>query len=255
MVSDNPPVTFDRLTELETDGMTLIEGLPGHGLVAAIAVDQITKQLGLEHHGSIRSAAFPPVASFLDGRVQDLVRVYARADPPVMTLQSDVVLPPASFSALSQCILDDLVGEFEQAVFLAGAPVQRESQRGQIFGVATTAAMEADLESAGIELARGNGLIGGVTGAIVSNCYSANVPAAVLIVGANPFIPDPGASRTLIEDALEPLVRFDIDTTELKEQADEIQERMEQVARQYQQMAQEQEGEPVPQSISPSMYQ
>lgn len=172
-----------------------------------------------------------------------------------MTLQSDVALPRYSFRALSHCILEDLASEFGRAIFLAGAPVQREDQIGTIIGVATTDDLEADLVNADIELAEGLGLIGDVTGALVSACYHAELPAAVLIVGANPFIPDPGAARAVIENALEPLVQFDIDTTELQEQADEIQRRMQQIAEQYQQMMQEQEGDQPPKPATPSMYQ
>ncbi len=253
MADATSSTTFEPLTEIETEGMTLIEGLPGHGLVAAIAVDQITRQLELEHHGNVHSDAFPPVTSFADGRVQDLVRVYAREDPPVMTLQSDVALPPSSFEALSKAVLEDLAQEFERAIFLAGAPVQKRADVGKVIAVATTDELEADLEAAEIELAEGMGLIGDITGALVSACYHSGVPAAVLITGAHPFVPDPGAAQAVIEDALEPLVDFDIDTSELKEQSDEIQERMQQIAEQYQQMAEE--GEQPPRQATPSMYQ
>lgn len=70
MPESDSSITFDRVTELEADDMTLIEGLPGHGLVAAIAVEQLTTQLGLEHYGNIQSDDFPPVTSYVDGRVQ-----------------------------------------------------------------------------------------------------------------------------------------------------------------------------------------
>jgi len=254
MSQAQPSVTFDRLTELEATAPTLIEGLPGHGLVAAIAVDQITRQLELAHHGNVVSEDFPPVTSFVDGRVRDLVRVYARDDPPVMTLQSDVALPGYSFQSLSRCVLEDLAPEFERAIFLAGSPAESEEEIGDVFGVATTDAVEEQLLSANVELARGLGLVGGVTGALVTACYHADVPAAVLVVKANPFLPDPAAARSVIENALEPLVHFDIDTTELEEQADQIRQQMEQIARHYQQMAQAR-GPEVEEPSGPTMYQ
>ena len=81
-------------------------------------------------------------------------------------------------------------------------------------------------------------MIGGVTGALVNDCYHADIPVAVLIVRSNPYIPDPSAARDVIEEALEPLVEFDIDTEELLEQAEEIQRQKQQIAellQQYQQ--------------------
>jgi uncharacterized protein len=240
----DPSTRFNKETELPADSPTLIEGLPGLGLVASIAVDQITKQLELEQHGTIVSDDFPPVAAFNDGRVRETVRVYAGADPAVMTLQSDVPIPPSAVESLSQCVLGDIAEEFEQAIFLAGAPAESESEIGDIVGVATTDQLEADLADAEITLADGSGVIGGVTGALLADCYQEDVPAAILIVRSNPYIPDPGAARAVIEDALEPLVDFDIDTQELLEQAEEIQQQKQQIAEQLQQYQQQEEQPP-----------
>jgi len=253
-MAETAEATFEQYAELEPSHPTLIEGLPGHGLVASIAVDQIQRQLGLTHYGSIWSDDFPPVVTFQDGLVRDLVRVYAGADPAVMTLQSDLALPPSAFNTLGHCVLNKLAPKFDRAVFLAGAPAQSEQQVGEVTAVATTEAVRDDIQAAGVQLAEETGLVGGVTGALVKECYHADVPAGVLIVRAHPFLPDPGAAQTLIEEALEPLVEFDIDTTELREQADEIQEQMQQIAQQYQQMAQEQQPQE-PQQAAPGMYQ
>lgn len=253
MSSQTHGATFDQLRDIDAASPTLIEGLPGHGLVAAIAVDQITEQLGLEHFGNIHSDDFPPVVTFTDGLVQDLVRVYATADPPVMTLKSDLALPPQSFEALSRCVLGDLATEFERAIFLAGAPAESEKQIGTVTGVATTDAVKADLTRAGIQVAEDPGLVGGVTGALVKECYHAGVPAALLIVRSHPFLPDPKAARAMIEDALEPLVDFDIDTTELQEQSEQIRSQLEQIAQQYQQASGEAQEQVQP--ANASMFQ
>ncbi len=245
---------FRQLTEPATEPMTLVEGFPGLGLVASIAVDQMTDQLDLRHHGTIRSEDLPPVTTFEDGRVRDLVRVYAGDDPAVMTLQSDLAIPPDAYRSLSRCILEDLTDEFDRAIFLAGVPAENDGQRGDVAGVATTDAVEDDLRAAGIELAEGTGVLGGVTGALVSACYEADVPAAVLVVRAYPYLPDPAAAQALVENALEPLVDFDVDTTELQDQADEIQQRKQQLAQQLKQMSQQGDGGPQ-QTPSPSMYQ
>jgi uncharacterized protein len=244
VVSHDSSARFEKTTEVTADSLTLIEGLPGLGLVASIAVDQITKQLGLEQHGSIVSDDFPSVAAFEEGRVRDAVRVYAGEDPAVMTLQSDVPIPPTAVDSLSRCVLNDVADEFERAVFLAGAPAESQEEIGEVAGVATTDQLESALTDAGITLADGSGVIGGVTGALLDDCYRNDVPAAVLLVRSNPYIPDPGAARAVIENALEPLVDFDIDTQELLEQAEEIQQQKQQIAEQFQQYQQQQEPDP-----------
>jgi uncharacterized protein len=239
---------------MDMTGATLIEGLPGLGLVASIAVDQITEQLSLEHHGNITHRSFPPVVTFESGLVRDPVRVYAGDDPPVLTLQSDLALPPQTFDPLSECVLTDLVTEFDRAIFLAGAPAESDSQRGGVMGVATGPEMRDTLVQADVTLADEPGLVGGVTGALVQACFHEGIPAAVLIVKAHPYLPDPAAAQSVIETALEPLVDFDIDTTELEKQAEEIQNRMQQIATQYQQMVESERGGPGEAAI-PGMYQ
>lgn len=251
-MSESGTTEFDSLREVATESPTLIEGLPGLGLVASITADQITRQLDLDYHGQITCAELPPVVSYEDGRVRDPVRVYAGKDPAVLTLQSDMPIPEEAFDELGACVLNDLVDEFDRAIFLAGAPAQSEEELGDVSGIATTETIEGELTDAGIDLAEGSGLVGGVTGALIDECYRNDVPAAGLIVKANPHIPDPGAARTVVENALEPLLEFDIDTAELQEQADSIRERLEQVAEQYQQQA---EAQSQPQTPNASMYQ
>ncbi|MFD1647876.1 proteasome assembly chaperone family protein [Haloarchaeobius litoreus] len=255
MTQDTPTATFRRFTDVQADEPYLIEGLPGHGLVASIATDLVTRQLELEHHGSIVSDEFPSVAPFKDGRVQDLVRVYAGEEPPVLTLQSDVPLPGRAFEPLANCVLEDLAAEFEFAIFLTGAPAGSEEEIGEVFGVATTDEVEAELREADIRIADGFGLIGGVTGALVSACNQAGVPASVLVVKANPYLPDPTAAQSVIENALEPLVDFDIDTTELEEQADEIRKQMEEISKHYQQMMASEGQDPPEEPSGPTMFQ
>jgi uncharacterized protein len=234
----------ERHGELGVESPTLIEGLPGHGMVASIAVDRITDQLDLAHRGSVHSDDLPPVTTFQDGRVRDLVRVYAGSDPDILTLQSDVAIPPAAFDSIGQCVLEDLVDSYGRGVFLAGVPAGDEDDHGEISAIATTDALEADLTDAGIQLAEGAGAIGGVTGALAQACYHEDIPAAVLIVRANPYFPDPSAAKVLIDDALEPLVEFDIDTTELEEQAAEIRRQKQQIATQLKQQQEDQAARP-----------
>jgi uncharacterized protein len=234
----------ERHTDIAVESPTLIEGLPGHGMVASIAVDRITDQLGLQHHGSVHSETLPSVTTFEDGRVRELVRVYAGSESGLLTLQSDVPIPADAFDALAECILSDLADSFGRAVFLAGVPAGDENEHGQVSAVATTDALEADLRDADIALTDGAGVIGGVTGALAQACYHADVPAAILIVQANPYFPDPVAAKALIEEALEPLVDFEVGTAELEEQAAEIRQGKQQIAQQLKRQQGEQASQP-----------
>ena len=244
MSQDDTGANCIWLGEDRPEKPTLIEGLPGHGLVASIAVDQITQQLDLSHFASIQSSEFPPVVTFEDGLVHDLVRVYAGHDPPVMTLQSDLALPPNALEPVSKCVFGEVSNAYHRTIFIAGAPAESEEQLGSVRGVATTEELRDELRDADVPVAEEHGVVGGITGSLVRECYHLDIPATLLIVRAHPRLPDPGAAKSLIDTALEPLVDFDIDTTQLDEQAEEIQKQMQQIAQQYEQATAKEQAEP-----------
>lgn len=235
-----PTCSFERVREIDAESPTLIEGLPGMGLVASIAVEQVREHLDLDEIGHLRSDAFPAVASFEDGLVDEPVRVYGGTDPAVLTLQSSIPVPEEAVGALADCVLEELAPAFEQAIFLVGAPAQSEEEIGDVSGVASTEAERERLRGVGIELAGQTGAIGGPTGALLQACFRSEVAAVALIVRCRPKVPDPGAARAVIENGLERLVDFDLDTTDLQERDEEIQRQMEQVAHQFQQAQQRQ---------------
>jgi len=59
-----------------------------------------------------------------------MVRVYAGPDHNVMTLQSNLALPPSAFKPLSRCVHEELANEFDRAIFLGwGAGPERRRYR------------------------------------------------------------------------------------------------------------------------------
>lgn len=227
---------FERRAELSADSPTLVVGMPENGVVGSIAVNQITKQLDLELKGNIVSESFPPVTTFGEGRVRDLVQVYAGTDPPLVVPQCDIALPEYASADLAACMVNDLAADFERAIALVGVPAQSEEQVGEVTSIVTDDAAANEVKDAGIPLDSSIGVLGGTSGAVVNDCYHASIPTIALIVRAHPFLPDPEAARAVIEKALEPLVDFDISTQELEEEADNIRRQMEQIAQHYEQL-------------------
>ena len=243
---------FERRTEITAESPTLIVGMPENGVVGSIAVDLITEQLDLEHKGNVVSETFPPVATFGDGWVRDLVRVYAGTDPDVLIPHCDIALPTQANADLAACVVNDLAADFDRAIVLAAVPAATEEQVGEVTGVVTSESAADELRAAGVDLDESVGFIGGASGAVLNDCYHADIPTIALIVKAHPFLPDPEAAKAVIEKALEPLVDFDVDTRRLDEQAEEIRRRMEQVAEHYEHLM---EGGDVRTAEESSMYQ
>ncbi len=239
--------------DLPTDGLTLVEGLPGHGLVASIAVEEIVDQLGLSHVGSVESAAHFPVLSYEDGGVRDPVRVYARDSTSVVGLVSDTAVPPAAFADLGRTLVDALADSLSLAVFLVEVPTVGPPGETVVSAVGSTPALRSSFEDAAVPVEADAGLIVGPTGALASAFYHAGVPTAVLLVktDVDPFVPDPLGAKALIDDALEPLVDFSIDTAPLAERAESIRENYQRTAAQFRQLT---DGDGLTESTYEMMY-
>ena len=224
---------FERRGEITAESPTLLVGMPENGVVGSIVVNQITKQLELDQKGNILADSFPPVATYGGGWVRDLVRVFTGPDPPVVIPHCDIALPMFANADLAACVVNDLAADYSRAIVLAGVPAATEEQVGEVSGVVTDESAADELADAGVELESTVGFIGGASGAILNECYHANVPTIALIVKAHPFLPDPKAAQAVIEKALEPIIDFDIDTRALQEKADEIRRQMELVSQHY----------------------
>jgi len=107
-----------------------------------------------------------------------------------MTLQSNLALPPSAFKPLSRCV-HEAGQRVRSGISLAGAPAQSEEDIGTVKAITTAEELEADIRTPGSSWPRARAW-SGVTGALANDCYHNDVPAAVLVVHANPYLPDPG---------------------------------------------------------------
>ena len=126
--------------------------MPENGVVGSIAVDLITEQLGVEQKRNVLSETFPPVATFGDGWVRDLVRVYAGTDPDVLIPHCDVALPMTANADLAVCVVNDLAADFDRVIVLTAIPPRTKAEVGEVTGLVTSEEAAAELRDAEIPL-------------------------------------------------------------------------------------------------------
>lgn len=230
--------TYRRAADVDVADATLLEGLPGRGLVASIAIDEITDQLELAHHGSVRSDEFPPVVTYESDRLVDAVSVFAAESPPVVILQSDIPVTPFAVRSAGRCLLDEFGPRLERAIFLVAIPARSSDHVGAVSGIASTDEVRDQLSNVGIAAAAGEGVLSGPPAALAREVYHADVPVGVLLVETemDPFVPDPAATKAVVDRALEPLVGFDVDTEQLEARAEQIRTEKQDLADRYQSM-------------------
>jgi uncharacterized protein len=205
---------------------TLIEGLPGVGLVGKLATDHLSETLGMVHYANVHCEGLPPVATYADGD-HDLttpVRLYADPERNLLALRSDVPVSPAAALEFAECLSEWTAAAEVTPIYLSGLGRDREGEESPaLYGVGTGGA-SADLDAVGIAPPEESGLVSGPTGALLSHAVRTGARASCLIVEASQRFPDPQAAAHLLSDGVAPLLGVEIPVEELTEHAEEIQQ-------------------------------
>lgn len=229
----------DGATSVVTPGATILSSFPTAGLAATIAAHYVISTLKLPRVGILESADSPPVAIVQSGDVQPPVRVHGRADLGVVLSE----FPPliSSISPLAAGILEGAERRRAKALIcLEGVvphPVEEQgeeppSAEPSVWYIAShaDASFRQSIEKAGAR-PLADGVIGGVSGALLVGSLRRQLPVVVLLVRAQESIgfPDNRAGAALIETLDRILPQLKIDTGPLRTQAEMIERALRQV--------------------------
>jgi uncharacterized protein len=221
--------------ELDLDSPTMVEGLPGVGLVGKIAADHLVDALGMEYYADVRCEGLPPVAIYGDGdaAVKPPVRLYADADADLLVLQSDVPVSPKTAENFADCVTSWLANRDATPIYLSGMATEKGPEVPECVGVSTGDGA-ALLENIDVDPPTETGLISGPTGALLHSADAADLTGVGLVVDSDPRFPDPEAARVLLDRAIVDLAGIDVPLEKLVERAEEIRDQKEQLAERMQ---------------------
>jgi uncharacterized protein len=230
----------DVVTSVELDTPTMVEGLPGVGLVGKIAADHLVQTFGMAHYANVHCSGVPPVAVYHEGDHGLLppVRLYADAEHDLLVLQSDVPISPAAAQEFAGCLGDWFGDGGVFPIYLSGIGREKEGGVPAMYGVGVGAG-QSRLDEAGIDVPTEMGLISGPTGALLNDAVEMGRDAVGLVVESDPRFPDPEAARVLITKGVEPLAGIDVGTDDLVDRAEEIREAKERLAKRMQEAGEE----------------
>ncbi|ADQ67192.1 ATP-grasp superfamily enzyme [Halogeometricum borinquense DSM 11551] len=215
---------------------TMVEGLPGVGLVGKIAADHLVEAFDMVHYGNLHCDGIPKVAVYHEGdpELSTPVRLYADAERDLLVLQSDVPIVPQAATEVANCLsswFDDIES---MPIFLSGLPQEKSEDVPALYAVAAGEGA-AMVEEAGIDFPNEMGLISGPTGALLHDALKNDRTAVGLIVESDPQFPDPEASRVIIKKGIEPLAGIEVPVDNLVDRAEEIRNAKKQLAQRMQQ--------------------
>jgi predicted ATP-grasp superfamily ATP-dependent carboligase len=211
------------------EGGVVLVSFPSAGLAPTVAAHFIVRSLNLPRIGTIDSPNLPPLAVIQGGQVQPPLRVYGRPDFALVV--SEFPVPPDQASAVAEALLAGAADRHVSLVIsLEGVvphpPPETEDTADESMWAITARpeeALVARLQKAGAR-PLADGVIGGVSGALLIAGLRQTVPLATLLVSARTVegYPDHRAGAALIEtlDRLLPILK--LDTGPLRTQAEMI---------------------------------
>ena len=224
---------------LELDEPTMVEGLPGVGLVGKIVADHLVDTFGMTHFANVHCEGLPKVAVFTgeSAELSPPVRLYADEQRDLLVLQSDVPVSPGVAEEFAGCLTGWLANRDATPLYLSGLPAEK-TDVPELYGVAH-GDVAAVLDEHGIDPPTQDGVISGPTGALLYQARRDGLDAAGLVVESNPNFPDPAAARVVLTHGIGPIAGVSVDTDDLVEQAEEISAAREELAKRMQEAGQE----------------
>jgi predicted ATP-grasp superfamily ATP-dependent carboligase len=224
------------------EGSVLVSAFPSAGLATTVAGHYMIRALGLPRVGRFESADIAPIAVVQGGEVNPAVRVYGR--PDLGLVLSEFPPLPSQANAIARTILDAaerhnvrMIVGFEGVVPHPPGDEPSDDDEEEESAVAEALSPEQvwvvfskkepgilkSFEPAKARLLE-DGVIGGVSGALLVQGIGRSVPVAVLLVSARVAegVPDHRAGAALIETLDRVLPEVKIDTGPLRAQAEQI---------------------------------
>jgi uncharacterized protein len=246
-------------------GGVVMTAFPSAGLATIVAGHYIVRSLKLPRVGRFESPDLAPIAVVQGGEVSPTVRVYGR--PDLALVLSEFPPTPSQANAIAGAVLETAEKQRARLIIcLEGVvPHPSEDDEEEAIPPSKSAAPEQvwvafsrrdpgtvktflDTKARPLE----DGVIGGVSGALLIGGLGRKVPVAALLVSARAAegLPDHRAGAALIEMLDRLLPELKIDTGPLRKQAEQI-ERMLRAAMKTQPTPAEPPGEIHPE---PAMY-
>jgi predicted ATP-grasp superfamily ATP-dependent carboligase len=211
-------------------GSVVISSFPSAGLAATVAAHYMVQSLKLPRTGIFASEEIPPVAIIQGGEVNPVVRVYGR--PGLSVVVSEFPPTPEAARGLASTILDGAEARKARAVVALEGVIPHptgpgDEELGEAGVWAITSRPDPKLREQLLKAGArplDNGVLAGVSGALLVEGMTRQIPVAVLLVSAraNEGFPDHRAGASLIETLVHFLPELAIDTTPLRGEAEII---------------------------------
>ena len=249
----------DNSAAMPEPGAVMLSCFPSAGLAPTVAGHYILQMLKLPRIGTFISGDFPPLAVIQGGRVNPPVRAYGRKD--LVLILSEFPLPPDLITPVAGAILAaaaelkagrilGLEGVVPHPFEPGEADRAKPDETVWYAGSGSSESLPPEYKAAGVRTMT-DGVIGGVSGALLVESLGTQMPVGALLVSASDAgYPDHRAAAKIIEVIDQVLPHVQIDTRPLRTQAEMIERALRAAVK-----TRDVPTENVPKAGEPSIYQ
>lgn len=230
---------------VDPSGTTLVEGMPGVGLVGKIATDHIIDRLEMTQFAEVRGEGIPPVTVFDgdDRGVNPPIRLYIDPDEELVALRSDVPVHVMDAPLFAERLTGWVLETDVLPIYLGGLAAERDADEVPTVEGIGVGDGKGALDEGAVPAPDEGGMVSGPCGALLSNAADEGADAVGLMVGTDPRFPDPQGAHALIKNGINPVAGIDVGTERLVDEAEEIMEQRKELAQRMQQADQHEASE------------
>ena len=214
-------INFIEFKEKNLKDYTLIEGLPGMGLVGTIAAKYVIEKLNFDEYGYIESGIFLPVVRIHDGMPVRPARIYISDSRKLVILISEQIIPKNHTYALAKAVTDWMQRKgISNLISLSGIHAfDKDPEQPIIYGIAANEKSKDLLQKHGLKIIE-DGITTGVTALILLNLKKTNI-SAISILGNVKIAADYQAAAEVLKK-LSDITQLDIDVKPLMAEAKQV---------------------------------
>lgn len=219
------------IVEIRIDGKipkkaVIFEGFQGVGLVGTLAAQYVADKMNAKLIGYVNSTLLPPMALLVNHEIRHPMRVYhfKIKNQDFIIFESELPLPRQLVHEVAAKIAEFAEeNESKEIMCLEGLAVPKPPVESNVYGVTNTLSKEKELSKYVKLLA--NGIIIGVSAALMMEAKIRKVPASCLMAEANPDFPDGLAAANIVQK-LNALYNLKVNVEELRKESKMFEEKV-----------------------------
>jgi len=206
----------------------IIEGFQGVGLVGTLAAQYLAQKNNFDQIGYVDSEGIPPLALLVNGEVRNPIKIFSNKERSIIIIESELSIPRKIIYELSEELAKWAKKiKAKEIVCLEGLSVPESERDYEILGMSTDKKTMDNMIKKGVKPLM-NGILIGMSAALLLKAKEHNIPATCLMVESRTQFPDGLAAAAMLEE-LGKIYDFEIDTTDLKNQANAFERKMQKV--------------------------